>query len=320
MITYDYAVGDNGVLVNIADITRENRTSSYYCVGCGEEMSVVLGSKREHHFRHKNDHCSRESYLHKLGKRLLRKRFYTQKEFKVYYYADYICNNTNECIFNTPNCNRRALRPVDLKEFYDTCEEEVCYNGFRADLMLSNSMIPERKPVFIEISVTHDCEPEKLVSGIRIVEVKIFNEKDLLCPLLESDRVRFYNFKRQVMNKKDLYRFWVERGKNNILQGYRESVDCRSVREKRKDGALYEFIVDSSKEKYVYAWGMINAFRAGVAVRDCRFCRNRNNPQCRSLVRNRQTSHAAICKFYSFDSRFINKCERELCNTPYIEY
>ena len=36
----------------------------YYCVGCGGEMSAVLGDKREHHFRHKEAHCSWESYLH----------------------------------------------------------------------------------------------------------------------------------------------------------------------------------------------------------------------------------------------------------------
>lgn len=57
-----------------------------------------------------------------------------------------------------------AVMKFDLKKNFDTCEEEVTYKGYRADLMLSSMEHPEREPIFFEISVTHDCEVEKLAS------------------------------------------------------------------------------------------------------------------------------------------------------------
>ena len=83
MITFHNATDIDGRIIHIDEVTKDNRAEHYYCVGCGGEMSAVLGEKRDHHFRHKEAHCSWESYLHKLGKMRLKQRFDTQKEFVV---------------------------------------------------------------------------------------------------------------------------------------------------------------------------------------------------------------------------------------------
>ena len=133
MIKFHNATGTDGHIIHIDEVTKENRAEHYYCVGCGGEMSAVLGDKREHHFRHKEAHCSWESYLHKLGKMRLKQRFDTQKEFVIKYYVEHHCDKAKGCkleqLYRDKKCNCRELIAIDLKKLFDTCEEEVTYKG-----------------------------------------------------------------------------------------------------------------------------------------------------------------------------------------------
>lgn len=301
MITFHNATDADGQIVHIDEVTRENRAEHYYCVGCGEEMSAVLGDKREHHFRHKEAHCSWESYLHKLGKMRLKERFDTQKEFIIKYYVEYRCDKSKGCklepIYKGQKCNRREQVAIDLKKLFDTCEEEVTYKGYRADLMLSNKEHPEREPIFLEISVTHDCEPEKLSSGIQIIELKIVDEKDVLRPLVEEDSlfgrsnpqqpydfntlppIRFFNFKRIFETARPLERFWVAPDDKGILRGYfnQDKLTCRNVNDNHREDSLYEVAIPSEVlvkncKPNLYEFGMMKAIQAGIDVKHCAVC------------------------------------------------
>ena len=301
MITFHNATDTDGHIIHIDEVTKENRAEHYYCVGCGEEMSAVLGDKREHHFRHKEAHCSWESYLHKLGKMRLKQRFDTQKEFVVKYYIEYNCDKSKGCklepIYRDKKCNRRELIALDLKKLFDTCEEEVSYNGFRADLMLSSKEHPEREPIFLEISVTHDCQSEKLASGIQIIELKIAEEKDVLRPLVEDDSlfgrtnpespydfdalppIRFFNFKRKFETARPLERFWLAKDDNGILRGnyIQDELNCRNVTDNHREDSLYEIAIPSevvvnNRKPNLYKFGMMKVINAGIDVRHCGIC------------------------------------------------
>lgn len=301
MITFHNATDTDGHIIHIDEVTKDNRAKHYYCVGCGGEMSAVLGDIREHHFRHKEAHCSWESYLHKLGKMRLKQRFDTQKEFVVKYYVEYHCDKSKGCklepIYRSEKCNRRELVALDLKKQFDTCEEEVSFNGFRADLMLSSKEHPERVPIFLEISVTHDCEPEKLASGIQIIELKIADEKDALRPLVEEDSlfertnsehpydfnalppIRFFNFKRKFETARPLDRFWVSQDDKGILRGncIRDNLNCRNVKDNHREDSLYEIAIPSEIVAYkwrlnLYEFGLVKAVLANIDVRHCGIC------------------------------------------------
>lgn len=301
MITFHNATDTDGKIIHIEEVTKENRAEHYFCIGCGGEMSAVLGDKREHHFRHKEAHCSWESYLHKLGKMRLKQRFETQKDFIVKYYVEHHCDKSRGCklepIYKDKKCNRRELLVFDLKKEFDTCEEEVTYKGFRADLMLSSKEHPEREPVFLEISVTHDCEPEKLASGIPIIELKIIDEKDVLRPLIEEDSlfgqsnpehpydfnalptIRFFNFKRMFETNRPLERFWVAKDDNGILRGncIQDDLNCRNVADNHREESIYEIAIPSevvvnNRKPNLYEFGMAKAISAGIDVRHCGIC------------------------------------------------
>jgi len=193
MITYPNAIDENGEVHNIGSITPENRAEhKYYCLGCDKELVPVLSEKRVPHFRHlANDNCNPETYLHNLAKKYLAKQFETQEKFNVSYYVNIQCPQNATCpVFRRYQwgyCSNKSLKSVDLKKQYDTCQIEGTYNGFRADVLLTNSQNPDIPPIFLEVSVSHDCTQEKIESGIPIIEIKVDDEKSIKHPIVEND-------------------------------------------------------------------------------------------------------------------------------------
>lgn len=182
-IKYQYAYDENQHLISINDITKENRNEhQYVCIGCGNPLLPrAIGSKsRRPHFYHKElVDCSGETYLHKLTKKIFREKFLNAEHFEVTYRVKKECDAFN-CKFRNKRCvDEYSTTTIDLKEYYDTCEEEVTIKSFVADLLLTNSKNPQIPPILIEVCVSHACEPEKRNSGLKIIEMKIRSEDDI---------------------------------------------------------------------------------------------------------------------------------------------
>ena len=234
-VKYHFAKNSFGEIIDIKDVQKGEK-ATFYCIECGDEMSAVLGDKREHHFRHKNSKCSYESYLHKLGKERLKKLFDESDKLEIHCNFSFKCNDN--CVLNCLEKINHSVkiipRILDLKILYDKCEVEKEYKGFIADLLLSNSKIPNLEPLFLEISHTHDCEQEKLDSGIKIIELKVKDDRDLKfkLPLEESDRrlnfkdrnIRFYNFCHKPSYL--LFRCCVSKPKDGIVECSFKTINC----------------------------------------------------------------------------------------------
>ena len=327
MIRFHNAKNQDGHIVQINEVTNENRAKHYYCVGCGGEMSAVLGDKRDHHFRHKEAHCSWESYLHKLGKLRLKERFELRKEFVVQYQVEYYCNKTKGCrlekvYHDAQNCNRNELVSIDLKKVYDTCEEEVFYKEYKADLMLSSKEHPEREPLFLEIHVTNLCSPNKLASGIKIIEIDIEKEEDVSKPIKESPSIRFYNFDKCIETKRPLDRFWVANDKEGILRGYCacDGLNCKDVNDNHREDSLYELAIPSEvgnsrgEKPNLYLLGMTKAISEGINVQHCALCKS-------SLLCTMDESiEAAHCPNYSCSQFRVSSESSKYRNLIYWEW
>lgn len=158
------------------------------------------------------------------------------------------------------------MHTIDLKKKYDTCQIEGVYNGFRADVLLTNSQKPDRPPVFLEVSVSHDCTPEKLESGLHIIEIKVKNEADFRRPIIENKGdlvpvkeapkrpyyyytyhvepepsfIMFHNFERDTHNSniKELDRFvLLKDGKMGTQERY---LSCGEMESKHLPGTIFE--------------------------------------------------------------------------------
>lgn len=114
---YKYTIDENGTFVSVDELTRESKTlHKYHCIECGCEMVPVMGGDRVHHFRHKNDQCSYESYLHKAAKLRFKQLFDNENSFIVKYYVHYSCRHRRECPLAYLRPRKNCYNAYDYKE------------------------------------------------------------------------------------------------------------------------------------------------------------------------------------------------------------
>ena len=223
-VKYYSAFDEADNLVRIDDVTKENcKQHTYRCPKCKDPMTPALGDKIKHHFRHKSDHCSFESYLHKVAKLRFKEEFERRDKFLIRADVVNACDRFDECPLRKnqliDGCKYICKKDLNLKDYYDVCELEKKYEDFTADVLLSDSQ-GKYNPMFLEIYVSHLCEEEKIQSGVPIIEFKIKDEEELNALLKQcvfgeqrnvpvpnkkrktEDKVLFHNFPNQFKDPK----------------------------------------------------------------------------------------------------------------------
>jgi hypothetical protein len=298
-IKYQYAYDENGLLVSISDLSKESsKQHSFRCVSCGSTLlpRAIESKHRKPHFYHKSVvDCSGETYLHKLGKLLIKKKFDYSEKFVVSYSAKIKCNKSN-CNLHNKGCEKQEEVKVDLKEFYDTCSVEAYYKGFIADLLLTNSQKPDTPPVFIEIFVSHACDDDKLDSGFRIIEIPIRCEQDLkdieaeeeLSEAGHQDKrkkgVRFYSFKKEfeAPMSNDVTRFVFCSNQNGSYS--LTTITCADKDYKLLQESQTELnLVSRSGCNNISQYYALKWMEKSKSLRCCEFCKfyEENNGYCR---------------------------------------
>lgn len=291
-IKYQFAYIDDNRdhVVSIDEITNQNRKQhKYFCIGCGKELLPrAIDSKcRKPHFYHKEEvTCSGETYLHKLAKHVLKRKFDEKPTFFVEFIVSIECSNTS-CKYKNPRCREeRVPYSIDLKKNYDTCTIETGIKGYVADLLLTNSKNPNVEPTLIEVCVKHPCDEEKRNSGLQIIEIKIWQEQDvinlqhmdvireLLYGTKRERNVEFISYKREIIAPYHvkLQRYVYEPQQGPI--GYLTEIDCNKAHERLRTDSLLELNV-VNKEHYnpcehfvILLWMSIHK-----GIRRCNLCK-----------------------------------------------
>lgn len=307
MIKYRTAFDADGNIIKIEQVTNKHRKiNKYYCIGCGDEMKAALGQKKQHYFSHKNNcNCSSETYYHNLAKRILKHRFDSSSLFVVKYFVQNACPKATLCKLkdhhNWESCSSVVLKSINLKDYYNTCEEEVGYKGFKADLILTHTDYPNRDPLFLEVAVSHNCSPEKINSNIRIIEIKVQNEVDAYREIIENEGeylkesniiksreedlppIRFYNFKRKSYDEgtNQLSLFYLFQDKDGRCYATCKSkvISCSEINSVHINNSLLEVTLEEEDipEGYefdLYDLGMALASERGFDVKSCIICKN----------------------------------------------
>lgn len=298
-VKYNYALDEQGRFVSIKQAYLErNEGHTYHCIGCGANMIPRLGEVRDWHFAHRGDEipCGTETYLHMVAKHLIKEKFEKGEPFIVGYYRDVKCSDIGTCPFaKDEECHTHKLETFDLKAFYDTCEEEKPVGDYIADLLLTNSSKPDREPVLIEIQVSHKSTPQKIDSGLRIIEIRIRTEEDiaklLSAPIVENPDAKFgqvrdvetigfakfHGFKKESsvpepLALRSIQRFYLFRSDNAFVREYKS---CRNVGTKDDDRAIFEASIDSFYlgSPSPYEFGYFAARQNGIDVKTCQFCK-----------------------------------------------
>ncbi len=176
---YRYALSAHGALLDVADLTAAERRSGapYVCMGCAGEMVPRLGAVRVHHFAHRAEgECAGETYLHRLAKRVLHDEVASAlaagRPFLLVYPETARCTHFRDA--HGFVCASERPRELDLTAYFDRVSVETAHGGFRPDLLLHSTRHDDC--VYLEVAVSHPCSPEKVASGVRIVEVPVRDE------------------------------------------------------------------------------------------------------------------------------------------------
>lgn len=296
---YSYASNSSGNLINISTAQRNEK---YFCPICGKLMNPHMGKVRRWHFVHKNTgNCSYESYLHKLAKIKIREAFLSSEHFLLSYNAKAICSL--DCPFiGFPKCEGEKPVEFDLRRYYDICDIEQTYHKYKADLLLTSSINPNRHPVLIEIMVTHKCTEDKIRDGVRIIEIQIQSEEQIdnianSCKLTairdmhsSEGNITLYNFNKiesfDPIGSFDKFEDCFSR-KNTIVfllnnKGLFRSFDCHcyEVSKKLPPNVHYYITEIATPFKEIFQ----EFSKRGVKIRNCFLCKFSKQDSCRERL------------------------------------
>lgn len=345
-IKYHFSYNENNSIIDIADVTPAYRKEhQFYCISCGKEIIAKLGHTKAHHFSHKaeNQSCSSESYLHELTKHLLKRKFDTSNSFNIEFNREVYCKEKNTCpFFSSKVCYEKTLETFNLKDFFNTCNEEESIQKYRADLLLSNSSKDDRPPILLGVKVSHECTLEKIKSGLKIIEITIHSEQDIRKlvknNITEGKTVKFYRFRRRstkpiMLYKKTLSRFILFNNSLAYATQFEESPNCEDIHKKRNINSLLELNIDIDYfgNSTIYEYGLVKALSLGYKVKNCHLCKYmhaiylRRHPLFCCMSKNYGTpqhpkqNQAERCKYYVPNKKLIKEVNKALKSTKISE-
>ena len=198
-----YAKGQDGTLVEaIKDMTIDQR---FTCGGCSEEVRAYAVNtqgprSQTAHFRHipnnQNKGCGdSESYIHWISKELFAEAYREAKSFIFKYKRFNRCKQAKD-----ERCGKEVFHPVDLKLLFPYIKVEIRDGSFIPDCMIYNK---NGEKVYIEIKYTSAVSQEKIKSGLRIIEIEVANESQMLKIIANdsisegNNAIKLYNFDRK---------------------------------------------------------------------------------------------------------------------------
>lgn len=183
-----HALNEKDELVNVIDVPNGSKCNCK-CPACKEPLVAKnKGEKRISHFAHKSGtECEHavETMLHLLAKEKIQKAFLENSEYWIEYEYKSFCKRKDECKYNywdKDNCFTSEIKRYNLKDYYDSCEQEKPYDNInrRSDLKIFSKKNPNREPIYLEFCVTHASDAEKIKSDNKIIEIRIENEEDII--------------------------------------------------------------------------------------------------------------------------------------------
>lgn len=299
-----YALNDNGQIVNVDDVPTGIHCKCY-CPACKEPLIAKnKGTKRRHHFAHQSGkECNHavETMLHILAKEKIREAFLSKPEFWIEYEYKSYCSKYKSCTFTRySECYKSEIKRFNLKEYYDSCEQEIKYDNInrRSDLKIFSSTSPNRSPIYLEFYVTHASDIEKLHSGSKIIEIRIETEEDIIeltqngiskacCPneidnkyyLIDGEfypKVCLYGFRiKDYLNETisaDINFFRSILYKSGKMQWASETCNCKKIK-RYKTNSLLEFCFHGLTSLYSYDYAKYFCYKK-FGIRNCILCTN----------------------------------------------
>ena len=312
---------------NLVDATKfdpsERRTRKCYCLSCGEELIFTSHKTAKSYFRHEADkECDEETYLHELGKILLKMRWDKTSSFVIAFPQKITKKCAFNCLLNYNCIDTVSLNLQDLKKFYQTCsvDKEIKnkYGEFKADLLLEDKT-GKYDPMMIEVCVTHPCPDEKRYSGNALLEFTVKSEDAALFLYFEDlwryRESNFYSIPKtpSVISSFDLPPRRVMRAALCRSGKIKWSVvDCKNVDLIAEDEIALAFFAYYDGRMYPTLPASLFFAQKGFNFKGCEICSNmrkddRGNIYCSSFNKRPYPGHAHFCPRYSPNLMLLEK-------------
>jgi hypothetical protein len=317
--TYRFAINYRNRVCSIETLKKEDVPvlGPFRCVDCGEELIPRLGKKNVRHFAHTNQsNCSRETYLHKLGKRLFIETYLDcQKDSRAFILG---LTTKHQCVTYEDqlgiSCEFERIQNYDITDHFDEVTEEAPFGGFTPDVLLRSTKSGE--VIFIEIAVSHPCTQEKIGSGHRIIEFTLQSEEDadlLLGGVVKegTTNVDLFNFKPKDIRGRfcsgdcvhGSFSYFVidRRGNASVLTGTPSDL----AKEIGSPNIVFSALGGKGDVGGQLRSFVKKAVHEGISVRSCFACEflpDEGYPQptfCRKSSRAVSSSEAFRCRFFS---------------------
>ncbi|WP_434002439.1 hypothetical protein [Endozoicomonas sp.] len=144
LVQYPYAQNEQGYLTHISEAQHSH---SYTCPGCKNPLIPVLGEFKAKHFRHYEEHCSFETYLHHCAKKAFfyryRQALKSSKPIRLELVRTVYCNSDRLKLLRTQEvqCQKKVPACYDLTKIFSQAELEQhdSSTGLKPDILLSDS-------------------------------------------------------------------------------------------------------------------------------------------------------------------------------------
>lgn len=347
-----YALNHEGTLIHIDSVPNGNECDCI-CPACKKPLQAKnAGQIRKHHFAHQSGvDCPTavETTLHLLAKEKIQKAFYSQNTFKIEFEYHSYCENVKTCnLVRYGNCESVERRKFNLKEYYDSCEQEIPYDNVnrRSDLKIWSKLHTEREPIYIEICVTHPSDIDKLHAGSKIIEIMIENEQDIDNVVkfgftdekqidtyhnesMVTPKVSFYGFKNEdycnfMLNKEIVFSRYIlyQSGKFQCRQ---DTCLCKELK-RVQPSALCEICFHTEDAIGIYVLAKWMGYQK-YGIKNCLLCKNYVDNYngmgklCRlykhigiNLAESHDTARARTCSYFILNEQELNGCFQRLSN------
>ena len=337
MIKYKYAKDENGKLIDIDSLKKEGKGHfKYFCICCSNEFIARLGLTKTHHFAHKKVvTCSKETYLHRLGKQLFYDNFTecleNQKPFFIEVYQKRNCNHYEQQ-FGIVCKLKKIVTKFDLTKHFDKITLETREGSFKPDLMLISKTGKDK--LFIEIAVTHFSSGTKLSSEYRIIELEIKEEIDLE-PIkrnllsVKDSKVKFKNFKFKELNgsicngncEKKYNFFTLDLDGRGILKPKNLKQISHQINKKKNRIVKYFILKNSGFNPHIFKSSIANCAKEKLNVKNCFICRYHaeNNAYqtleettrlpifCKFLKIKCNSNQAVMCDYFKVEKVYVEE-------------
>ena len=324
-----YAINSEEQLVHVDDVANGNKCNCI-CPSCKAPLIAKNKGEKMHHFAHQagcNCTSAYESMLHLLAKEKIREAFLEKDEFWIEFeYKSYCCNNEKCDFIRDSECYTTKRERYNLKKYYDSCEQEIKYDGInlRSDLKIFLSTDTNRKPIYLEFCVTHASEQYKLHSGNKIIEIIIDSEKDIYSILekgvIERSNISFYGFRNEdfcninVYSNISIVRYILyQSGKFDCS---RNECTCKELKP-TKNNSLFEIIFNIRNN-----WDVFNFVKylgyAKYLIKNCLVCKHYVKSYGEGYIC-KLYKYLQIPKYEQFDTTRAKTCHKFFLNYEEME-